>query len=97
MTNLPQVKSAQYVCEVMYPAGYIEIHASVCGERFVHEHKEFANIQPLLIGVISKEAVIGWLNWYLCENMLSTMYLCFTKFYFCLLVSVLVGIHQMLT
>ncbi len=44
----------------MYPAGYIEIHASACGERFVHEHKEFANIQPLLIIVISKAAVIGW-------------------------------------
>lgn len=43
----------------MYPAGYIEIHASACGERFVHEHKEFANIQPLLIIVISKAAVIG--------------------------------------
>ncbi len=42
----------------MYPAGYIEIHASACGERFVHEHKEFANIQPLLIIVISKAAVI---------------------------------------
>ncbi len=48
----------------MYPAGYIEIHVSACGERFVHKHKEFANIQPLLICVISKAAVIGWQNWY---------------------------------
>ncbi len=74
----------------MYPAGYIEIHASACGERFVHEHKEFANIQPLLISVISKAAVIGWQNRYICENMLSTMYFCCTKFYLCLLVCVLV-------
>ncbi len=65
----------------MYPAGYIEIHASACGERFVHEHKEFANIQPLLIIVISKAAVIGWKNWYIWENMLSPMYFWFTKCY----------------
>ncbi len=93
MTNLPQVKSDQYVklCTLLVTSKFMPVLV----EKGLY--KEFANIQPLLIGVISKAIVIGWLNWHLCENMLSTMYLCFSKFYFCLLVSVLVGIHQMLT
>jgi len=48
----------------MFPPDYIEIHASACGERFVLYYKEFANIQPILISVISNIIYLIYLCWY---------------------------------